>query len=82
MIRCSAHAFEVMRERNIQMDWVEITIAEPAFSEPDPKDPSLTRAYRRITEYGDRWLRVVYRKVDNDQLVVTVYFDRNFGRRQ
>ena len=81
MIRCSAHAVEVMRERSIRIDWIERTIADPAFSERDSKDPSLVRSYRQITDYGNRWLRVVYRESDADFFVVTVYFDRNFGRR-
>ena len=46
----------------------------------DPSDPSLTRSYRAIPQFGGRILRVVHRPDDDDIFVVTAHWDRG-GKR-
>jgi Domain of unknown function (DUF4258) len=76
----TAHAAEVMRQREIAVDWVERVLESPERTEPDPGFPRRQRAFARIGEYGDRWLRVVYETDSDVWTVVTVFFDRNAGR--
>jgi hypothetical protein len=66
----------MMEERGIHMAWVEAAVAYPAKSAPDPRDPSLTRSFRKIPEAGDRVVRVVHRTFGADIVVVTAHFDR------
>jgi len=48
---------------------------------PDPTDSTLERRYARIPEKGNRVLRVVCRQAGDTIEVITVFFDRNAGRR-
>ena len=42
------HADDMLAERNIPREWVELTIRAPELVEPDPTRASITRAYRRM----------------------------------
>lgn len=75
-IRLTAHAQEMLEERRLSVSWVESTISHPDFTRPDPIDAALTRAFRSISEAGDRLLRVVYRQDGEDAVVITAHFDR------
>jgi hypothetical protein len=48
--------------------------------EQDPDMVQRSRAFGRIKEFGDRWLRVVYETEGDVVTVVTTFFDRNAGR--
>jgi hypothetical protein len=72
----SAHASTVIAEREIDIAWIESTLANPERIEPDRGDASLKHALARIPERGDRVLRVVYNASYAPPLVVTAYFDR------
>ena len=76
----TAHARLRMGVRAIDVTWIEDVIRQPARIMPDPNDPSLTRAWRRIPERGGRALRVVYRQAGGDIVVVSVVFDRGARR--
>jgi len=43
---------------------------------PDPTDATLERRYRKISEHGNRVLRVVVNTTVVPERVVSVYFDR------
>jgi len=47
----SAHAAEAIALREIDLAWVEATIAEPDRTEPDPL-PGRTRSFKRIAAFG------------------------------
>jgi hypothetical protein len=81
-ITFSQHAEAMLAERLIKREWVERTIAEPEALEVDPTRPNVFRAFRRIPEHGDRYLRVAYVQVGDRLKVVTVFFDRGMQRRQ
>jgi hypothetical protein len=70
------HAETVMDAREIRPAWVERTLADPENIVPDRIDPGLKHALRRIPEYDDRILRVVYNEANEPWRVVTVLFDR------
>jgi hypothetical protein len=72
----SAHAETVMAERSIKREWVERILSNPAKIDPDRTDAELKHALGRISEHGNRVLRVVYNGAVRPPMVVTVYFDR------
>ena len=79
-IRLSAHAEEMLEERGIAVAWVQEAVLSPDWSEPDPRDPALTRSFRVIPDAGGRVLRVVHRPEPPGIFVVTAHFDRGAGR--
>ena len=72
----SKHAEDTMREREISLAWLTITMSAPEATEPHRGDPTLIHALRRIPEFGNRVLRVVYNQTKEPPHIVTVYFDR------
>ena len=70
------HAQKVTAAREIPLEWVARVLAQPQSTEPDEVDPELRHALARISEYGDRVLRVVYNETVAPWRIVTVYFDR------
>ena len=69
MIRLSKHTADEMDERRIRLSYIEAALAMPERVEPDPIDPTLTRSWRSIPEFGGRYLRVVHRAEDTDVFV-------------
>jgi hypothetical protein len=70
----SAHALVVLRERAIEVEWVEA-----ATSTPDQRllQPDGTVHYlKRIHAFAGRWLRVVVNPTPDPPLIVTLFFDR------
>jgi hypothetical protein len=80
MIRLTQHATEMIEDRKIAEAWLEATIRMPDWTEPEPRDPAVTRSFRMFAELGDRVLKVVHRREDADILVITAYFDRDAKR--
>jgi hypothetical protein len=78
-IRWSDHALAELAKRDLDRRWIMRTLAEPTSTAPDPIAPRL-RAFRRIPEFGDRWLRMVYEQQDDGIRVITAFFDR--GRKK
>jgi hypothetical protein len=54
---------------------------KPEHSMPDPDDPALTLAWRRIPELGGRFVRVVYYASAADFVIITPFPDRGAPRR-
>ena len=75
----TAHAEDMLAERNIERAWIESTIRNPQALESDPTQPDAFRAFRAIAERDGRTLRVVYVQDQNTIRVLTAFFDR--GRR-
>ena len=76
----SLHALAVMAERGIKRAWVERVLGSPEWTESDPTDATLRRAFGRVQESGGRVLRVVYHETKGARRVVTVFFDRRHRR--
>jgi hypothetical protein len=79
-LRFTSHALHKMAERRVQPDWVASTIGNPEFTRPDPSQQGAIRAFRRIPEFGDRWLRAVYLYRFGIRVVLTVTWDRGAER--
>ena len=72
----SHHAGEMLRERRIDIEWVEMVLAQPALKEQDREDSSLEHWFAAIPERDGRVLRVVVNIMRTPVHVVTAYFDR------
>lgn len=72
----SKHATDAIQEREIKSSWIHETMTLPTVTEEDHDDPELQHVLRRIAEYDDRVLRVIFNKSKNPPHIVTVYFDR------
>lgn len=73
----SKHAEDTMREREIDLAWITATMNEPERTVPHREDATLVHALRRIPEFGNRVLRVIYNQTKEPPHIVTVYFDRS-----
>jgi hypothetical protein len=80
-IAFSKHAADMIAEREIKRAWVEETISNPEILEPDPYRPGVKRAFRRIPERGDRYLRIAYVETGDTIKVITLFLDRGKRRR-
>ena len=75
----TAHAAEMLVDREIHREWVEQTVLSPEAVEPDPKHNGRMRAFRALPERDGRVLRVVYVQEADEVRVITLFLDR--GRR-
>jgi len=75
----SEHAYDMLKERNIQEAWVKLTMENP--EKKEPKDDGTIHYIRAIEEYGGRYLRVVVNPDATPQRIVTLFFDRRLRRR-
>jgi hypothetical protein len=75
------HARDRMVYYGVTEAMLEITITQPEYSMPDPDDPGLTLPWRRISELGGRFVRVVYYPTGADFVIVTTFLDRGAPRR-
>jgi hypothetical protein len=74
--KLTAHAANVLIERQIPLEWVARVLAQPMRFEADRHDPTLRHALAAIPENDGRVLRVVYNDTIRPWQVVTAYFDR------
>jgi hypothetical protein len=75
------HARDRMRRDGITEAFIERIITQPEHATPDPDDPALSLAWRRIPELGGRFVRVVYYSNGTDLVIVTTFPDRGAPRR-
>jgi hypothetical protein len=75
----SAHAKDMLQERNIPEEWLWRTLASPDRQgiEPDGN----VHYIKSIVEYEGRFLRVVVNPKKVPKRVVTGFFDRRLRRR-
>ncbi|NJL48431.1 MAG: DUF4258 domain-containing protein [Leptolyngbyaceae cyanobacterium SM2_5_2] len=70
------HARYQMRDRAIEPAWVDATLSAPQRLLSLADSYGNTHYLRQISDFGDRWLRVVVNPTVEPQKVVTVFFDR------
>ena len=76
----TAHARTRMHSRRVKQEWIERTVQEPDWTEPDPTDPAVERRFRAIAEAGGRILRVPCVETESTIRVKTVLFDKSARR--
>lgn len=69
--------WEAIAKRGLQREWVERTVADPDWTDSDPRWPDRRRAFKAIAEFAGRILRVVYWPEGPDIVVLTIFPDRN-----
>jgi uncharacterized DUF497 family protein len=80
-LQLTAHARERLRSRNIKLEWIEETVCNPVWTEPDPKDPAIERRFRAIEGFGGRILRIACIETEDAIRVISAMFDRNARRK-
>lgn len=78
----TAHARQVMVERELDDDWVRRTTYEPEWRERDPVDPAIERRFRGVPERDGRILRVACVESETDIRIVSTFLDRGARRPQ
>jgi hypothetical protein len=76
-LRFTDHAEVRLLRRGLAREWIERTVREPEWREPEPDDPAVERRFRRIVEAGGRVLRVACAETDAEIRVITAMLDRN-----
>jgi hypothetical protein len=79
-INFSAHAREMLKERDILEEWVLLAINSPDNSEKHTEDGNWHYT-KSIAEKENRVLRVVVNQEITHYRVVTVFFDRRLRRK-
>ena len=70
----------MLEECKIDSDWVRLTLEDPERKE---RKEDLTVDYLKpIEEFGGRYLRVVTDPGSRPLKIITVFFDRRFGRKK
>ena len=75
-IELTTHAKQAILERGISMEWIERVFAHPQKIEMDKSDGDLRHHLGKITEFGDRVLRVIFNHAVKHPRIV-LCFDRN-----
>ena len=75
------HAEAVVANRGIKAEWIEAALEVPESTHPDPEDGELQHVLRKIPEFGNRVLRVVFNQTKSPAVIVTAYFDRTMKGR-
>jgi hypothetical protein len=76
-LRFTIHAQDAIEERALDIGWVERTVYEPEWSQPDPRRPEVERRFRAIPGFGGRILRVACIETAEEILILTAFFDRD-----
>jgi hypothetical protein len=72
----SNHARFQMQERNIQPLWLTTTLSAPDRLLPLADPRGNTHYLKQISDFGDRWLRVVVNPNVSPNRVIILFFDR------
>ncbi len=75
-LRFSAHATTVMRERGLDIGWVEAIVLDPLWREPDPKDSDVERRFGIVPERGGRIMRVACVEDEMEIRIISAFLDR------
>ena len=71
------HAEDVIKEREIPLEFIKRAVLDPDLIMPDASDINLEHKLKKITERDNRILRVVINKNSDPMRIITVFFDRS-----
>ncbi len=74
----SIHFKEMLNERNISTEWVNLALDVP--DKIDVNEDGTIHYLKKIEKYNDRWLRVVVNENVIPNKLVTAFFDRRLRR--
>lgn len=72
----SRHAETVATERRLEKLWIERTVRDPEWSEPDPSGEGAERRYRSVPERDGRYLRVICVENATEIRIISAFLDR------
>lgn len=72
----SRHALDEIGQRRLDRAWIERVARSPLWTEPDDKDPEVTRCFGPVSEVGGRVLRVAIIECADAVFIVTAHLDR------
>jgi hypothetical protein len=75
----SAHFQDMLKERQISLEWADRAVREPDRVE-DHDDDGTRHFLKRIPEFKGRWLRVIVNITKEPNRRVTAFFDRRLRR--
>ena len=75
----SAHFRDMLKERQIRLEWADRAVREPDGVE-DHDDDGTRHFLKCIPEFGGRWLRVIVNVTEEPNKRVTAFFDRRLRR--
>ena len=78
----TSHAGLKIRQRELDLQWVERTARHPEWTQADPYRPEIERRFRSIEEFGGRVLRVACVETVDTIRVISAVFDRGARRRR
>ena len=73
------HFVDVLRERGIKREWINITILTP--DKIEDYDDGTRHYIKQIAEFDNRWLRVIVNVISIPEKRVTAFFDRGLRRK-
>jgi|EndMetStandDraft_6_1072998.scaffolds.fasta_scaffold1413463_1 hypothetical protein len=76
----SHHAETVLTERRLEKSWIEQTINDPEWVEPDPSGEGAERRYRSLPDREDRYLRVICVETATEIRIISAFLDRGARR--
>lgn len=76
----SDHFNNMIKERNIDISWVDITISKPEKKETD--DFGNTHFIKKIPDFGNRYLRVIINENVYPPKGITAFFDRRIRKQK
>lgn len=75
-LRFTQHALVAMRERQLEMAWVERAVHAPLWTETEPNDPEIERRFRPLPERDGRILRVAVVETAAEIRILSAFLDR------
>jgi hypothetical protein len=76
----SIHFTDMLKERGIQREWADSALEAP--DRIEEHDDGTRHYIKQISEYGNRWLRVIVNATSIPEKRVTAFFDRRLRRAQ
>ncbi|WP_454633377.1 DUF4258 domain-containing protein [Bradyrhizobium cenepequi] len=76
----TAHARIRLQERHIDPKWIEEAVANPDWTQADPRDPTVKRRFKILPQFGGRVLRVACVETISSIRIISAMFDRNARR--
>jgi aminoglycoside phosphotransferase len=70
----SKHAKSMIQERKIRLEWIHHTLDMPDFIET--RSDGNQHYFKKIIDFGSRYLHIVINDSVNPNKIVTLFFDR------
>ncbi|WP_420842227.1 DUF4258 domain-containing protein [Devosia lacusdianchii] len=70
------HALEAIRQRDLDLEWIDRAVHAPDWEEVDPQDPEVARRFLAVPERDNRYLRVACVETPAEVRILSAFFDR------